>query len=108
MIRRPPRSTLFPYTTLFRSIDVDFDSDRREEAIQSVYRKSGRFNAAQVANVISYRPKNAVRDIAKALGYSQGQQDAWSKRLDHWGDLSEGRTNNIPAPVLELAEQILG
>src|SRR5258708_10901537 len=23
MIRRPPRSTLFPYTTLFRSIDVD-------------------------------------------------------------------------------------
>src|SRR3712207_7603431 len=24
MIRRPPRSTLFPYTTLFRSIFVDF------------------------------------------------------------------------------------
>src|SRR2546423_9570586 len=26
MIRRPPRSTLFPYTTLFRSVDV-FDAD---------------------------------------------------------------------------------
>src|SRR2546425_8862194 len=24
MIRRPPRSTLFPYTTLFRSLDEDF------------------------------------------------------------------------------------
>src|SRR3712207_9515456 len=24
MIRRPPRSTLFPYTTLFRSLDDDF------------------------------------------------------------------------------------
>src|SRR5258708_22305122 len=23
MIRRPPRSTLFPYTTLFRSVEVD-------------------------------------------------------------------------------------
>src|SRR5438270_6721622 len=23
MIRRPPRSTLFPYTTLFRSFDID-------------------------------------------------------------------------------------
>src|SRR3989442_7374858 len=23
MIRRPPRSTLFPYTTLFRSIEID-------------------------------------------------------------------------------------
>src|SRR3989449_6661476 len=26
MIRRPPRSTLFPYTTLFRSDDGDFDA----------------------------------------------------------------------------------
>src|SRR2546422_5013692 len=26
MIRRPPRSTLFPYTTLFRSIEVDVDT----------------------------------------------------------------------------------
>src|SRR3712207_6913822 len=25
MIRRPPRSTLFPYTTLFRSVDPDMD-----------------------------------------------------------------------------------
>ncbi|MBT8160306.1 MULTISPECIES: error-prone DNA polymerase [Arthrobacter] len=89
-------------------IDVDFDSDRREEVIQYVYGKYGRFNAAQVANVISYRPKNAVRDVAKALGYSQGQQDAWSKRLDHWGDLSDGKAHNIPEPVLKLAEQIMG
>src|ERR1041385_9309859 len=29
MIRRPPRSTLFPYTTLFRS-DRDFMQDRRK------------------------------------------------------------------------------
>src|SRR3712207_8922849 len=30
MIRRPPRSTLFPYTTLFRSRDVDARHVRRE------------------------------------------------------------------------------
>ena len=65
-------------------IDVDFDSDRREEVIQEVYRRYGRRNAAQVANVISYRPKSAVRDVAKALGYSTGQQDAWSKQIDSW------------------------
>src|SRR3712207_8223411 len=31
MIRRPPRSTLFPYTTLFRSLDqlIDFGRPRR-------------------------------------------------------------------------------
>src|SRR5690606_40379013 len=51
-------------------IDVDFDADRREEIIQYVYDTYGRMNAAQVANVISYRPKNAVRDMAKALGHS--------------------------------------
>src|SRR3712207_8785327 len=27
MIRRPPRSTLFPYTTLFRSVGVDLELD---------------------------------------------------------------------------------
>src|SRR6266516_6661065 len=52
MIRRPPRSTLFPYTTLFRSIGVDplqlrgplagapVDDDRSEEhtsELQSPY-----------------------------------------------------------------------
>src|SRR3712207_7747937 len=26
MIRRPPRSTLFPYTTLFRSVEFEVDS----------------------------------------------------------------------------------
>src|SRR5437016_9256338 len=29
MIRRPPRSTLFPYTTLFRSVQVDVDQPGR-------------------------------------------------------------------------------
>ncbi|WP_336854570.1 error-prone DNA polymerase [Sinomonas albida] len=99
-------------------IDVDFDSDRREEVIQHVYARYGRGNAAQVANVVSYRPKNAVRDVAKAFGYSQGQQDAWSKRLERWDALSaakrtegeEGETDDdgIPARVLGLAEQFLG
>ena len=63
-------------------IDIDIESDRREEVIQHVYEMHGREHAAQVANVITYRPKSAVRDIAKALGYSQGQQDAWSKEIE--------------------------
>src|SRR3989454_3420914 len=29
MIRRPPRSTLFPYTTLFRSVHVPIHGERR-------------------------------------------------------------------------------
>src|SRR2546430_12901774 len=29
MIRRPPRSTLFPYTTLFRSVNADYENHFR-------------------------------------------------------------------------------
>ncbi|WP_242090901.1 error-prone DNA polymerase [Curtobacterium sp. DN_7.5] len=89
-------------------IDVDFDSDRREEVIQYVYEKYGRFNAAQVANVITYRPKGAVRDIAKAFGHSPGQQDAWSKQVERWGSVTESQDHDIPAPVVDMAQQVLG
>src|SRR2546422_8301877 len=34
MIRRPPRSTLFPYTTLFRSVPVPSLSERADEGIR--------------------------------------------------------------------------
>ena len=88
-------------------IDVDFDSDRREEVIQYVYRKYGRHNAAQVANVITYRPKNAVRDMAKALGYSTGQQDGWSKQIDSWGSVQTTDDHDIPDAVVDLAQQVL-
>jgi len=88
-------------------IDVDFDSDRREEVIQYVYRKYGRHNAAQVANVVTYRPKNAVRDMAKALGHSTGQQDAWSRQVERWGGDVQSADHDIPDPVVELAQQVL-
>ncbi|HEV3328872.1 MAG TPA: PHP domain-containing protein, partial [Acidimicrobiales bacterium] len=51
-------------------IDVDIESSRREEVIQYVYARYGRRHAAQVANVITYRPRSAVRDVARALGDS--------------------------------------
>ena len=88
-------------------IDVDFDSDRREEVIQEVYRRYGRHNAAQVANVISYRPKSAVRDMAKALGYSTGQQDAWSKQIDTYALDRRRRPRRARQPVVDLANQLL-
>lgn len=68
-------------------IDIDIESVRREEVIQHVYATFGRTHAAQVANVISYRPRSAVRDAARALGYDVGQQDAWSKSIEQWGSL---------------------
>src|SRR5258707_5916976 len=60
MIRRPPRSTLFPYTTLFRSEQVDFGGgliDRQDEharpgghRVRIADRKSTRLNSSH-ANI---------------------------------------------------------
>src|SRR3989442_6026174 len=61
MIRRPPRSTLFPYTTLFRSLDevdpLDVPDDRKGHGPRSAGlrvgdRKSTRLNSSHVR--ISY------------------------------------------------------
>src|SRR5256885_6910954 len=66
MIRRPPRSTLFPYTTLFRSLLAELrqESDVKKrkalvERIQAIHyedvgqdRKSTRLNSSHL--VISY------------------------------------------------------
>ncbi|MDQ4092681.1 MAG: error-prone DNA polymerase, partial [Actinomycetota bacterium] len=91
----------------YPDIDLDIESDRREEAIQYVYQRYGRDCAAQVANVITYRARSAVRDVAKALGYSTGTQDAWSKQIDRWGPLGQQETD-IPEPVRALAAQLEG
>ena len=79
-------------------IDVDIESGRREEVIQHVYAKHGRTHAAQVANVISYRPRSAVRDAARALGHDVGQQDAWSKSIERWGSLRGTPEPGGPGP----------
>jgi error-prone DNA polymerase len=114
-------------------IDIDIESDRREEVIQYVYDKYTRECAAQVANVISYRPRSAVRDMARALGYAPGQQDAWSRQVDNHdppraraGPSTSDRAaasdrpatpgvrsstsdggHDIPEEVIELAQQML-
>ncbi|WP_306360465.1 error-prone DNA polymerase [Nocardia sp. CC227C] len=89
-------------------IDVDIESDRREEAIQHVYAEYGREYAAQVANVITYRGKSAVRDAARALGFSPGQQDAWSKQVSRWTGVAKGEHADIPDDVLALAGELEG
>jgi error-prone DNA polymerase len=49
-------------------IDVDFEHERREEVIQYLYNRYGRHRAAIAATVIHYRPKSAIREVAKVLG----------------------------------------
>ncbi|WP_448851506.1 error-prone DNA polymerase [Corynebacterium sp. 335C] len=71
-------------------IDLDIESGRREEVIQYVYRRYGRDRAAQVANVVTYRRRGALRDAARALGHPPGLVDAW--------------VNGVAEPPAEVAE----
>ena len=90
-------------------IDIDIESDRREEVIQHVFDKYDRRHTAQVANVISYRPRSAVRDVAKAFGFSPGQQDAWSKQIEHWYGSAAGATadvDDVPPHVVAYANEL--
>jgi len=77
-------------------IDLDIEHRRREEAIQYVYDRYGRENAAQVANVISYRPRMALRDAGRALGYAAEQQDRWARQV---GPRSYGPGQPVPPDV---------
>src|SRR5260370_39249045 len=71
MIRRPPRSTLFPYTTLFRSLDAGqgifskFTSKRGDLFFGFADRNHPRALAAQ-------RPDDCETDTASAAGDQRG------------------------------------
>ena len=65
-------------------IDVDFEHQRREEVLQYLYQKYGRDRAGMTAEVITYRPRSAVRDVGKALGLPPDHVDALAKKLEHF------------------------
>ena len=79
-------------------IDLDLPSgERREKVIQEVFRRYGKHGAAMTANVITYRGKSAMREIGKALNFSE---DILKKFSDLYasGDFEH---------TLELEEQII-
>ena len=102
---------LSPGRAGYPDIDLDIEACRREEVIQHVYSHYGRERAAQVANVISYRPRSAVRDAARALGHPAGVQDAWAKQMERWTSVRPGgltgQNDEVPEPVLDIAEKLL-
>jgi error-prone DNA polymerase len=74
-------------------IDLDLPSgDRREAIIQYVYGRYGGTSAAMTANVITYQPRRAVREVGKALGLPPDFLDRLAKDVPGWGyqDADEG------------------
>ncbi len=82
-------------------IDVDFESERREEVIQWVYEHYGRDRAALCCTVMRFRARGAIRDVGKALGLSEDVTGALASQV--WGGAgSEGGVGEDHAAELNL------
>ena len=84
-------------------IDIDFEHQRREEVLQYIYETYGRDRAAMTAEVISYRLRSAVRDVAKALGFSLDRVSAIASVLDV-GDGVEDLPGRLGEAGLDAAD----
>src|SRR2546428_9477867 len=81
MIRRPPRSTLFPYTTLFRSVEPWGTAERRREAgiggehpaAMGLVRHEPEGAVAHRSLVPGRSPQLTVRDGVEQVGRQHGQ-----------------------------------
>lgn len=87
-------------------IDVDFEKQRREEVIQYIYRKYGRERAAIAAAVSTYRSKNAVRDVGKALGMDESLVSHLTKNIAWW-DSGEDLKKNIEDQGINIGSELL-
>src|SRR5258708_16020600 len=90
MIRRPPRSTLFPYTTLFRSVDVEFPRN----AMPKVFDALKLDGSALTLEVQQLLGDGVVRTIA--LGSSDGLRRGRSQ--EHTPELQS--PNHLVSPLL--------
>ncbi|RMJ02104.1 Error-prone DNA polymerase [Marinobacter litoralis] len=99
-------------------IDVDFEHQRREEVIQYIYQRYGRERAALAATVIRYRPRSAIRDAGKALGFDAALVEKlldgidWRDKATNWRQqiLDKGLTQNpqVANQFFTLVNTLLG
>ncbi len=76
-------------------IDVDFEHERREEVIQEIYRRYGRDRAAMVSEVICYRGRSAMREVAKVFGFSQEDGVKLGSLLHWWNEVEDIRDKRL-------------
>src|SRR3712207_7946267 len=94
MIRRPPRSTLFPYTTLFRS--------RRSNAIEAI----GAW--FEPDSPILHGPFRLLEDGGRARGSEMGEFSAQSSQLRSEENTSELQSRQYLVFRLLLAKESIG
>jgi len=65
-------------------IDIDFSTDHREQVLRYVYEKYGEERTGMVANVVTYRPRMAIRQVGAAMGFPETIVDRLAKSENGW------------------------
>ena len=65
-------------------IDIDFSTDHREQVLQYVYDKYGPDRTGMVANVVTFRPRMAIRQVGAAMGFPETVIDKLGTHTDSW------------------------
>ncbi|HYL71640.1 MAG TPA: DNA polymerase III subunit alpha, partial [Candidatus Dormibacteraeota bacterium] len=65
-------------------IDIDFSTDHREQVLQYVYDKYGADRTGMVANVVTFRPRMAIRQVGAAMGFPETVVDRLARGADGW------------------------
>ncbi|HSR23263.1 MAG TPA: error-prone DNA polymerase [Candidatus Eisenbacteria bacterium] len=65
-------------------IDIDFSTAHREQVIQYVYERYGWERTGMVCNVVTFRPRMAIRQVGKALGFPPDLVDRLARGVDRW------------------------
>src|SRR5258708_35860036 len=94
MIRRPPRSTLFPYTTLFRSTTLESSSPSRDDLAGKI-RPNTRLVYLESPSSLLYEVLDlpALAAVARRHGIAVATDNTWSggwfyQPLEHGANLS--------------------
>src|SRR5258705_4814018 len=83
MIRRPPRSTLFPYTTLFRSAVADRDGQRPGSGKKRKRTAPGKVNFPGASLHLNRRDRKSTRLNSSHLGISYAVFCLKKKKQQH-------------------------
>src|SRR2546430_13695229 len=97
MIRRPPRSTLFPYTTLFRSRVYDVPELSRTSQGRSIANLLSLQEGEKVANVL------AIKDFGKG---EQFLMFATQKRSEEHTSELQSQSNLVCRLLLETKKHV--
>ncbi len=76
--------------------DIDFSWRNRDEVIDYLLEKYGRDRTAMICTIPRFNSRGAIREVGKALGFSEKEIKIVTARLPHWGR----------APLLEITRRL--